>query len=140
MSNFIRNEQLLANLGQYRLPRDEYLANCSRGGEKSGEVRRRKRVLQELTRYILDSELSTEDEIRIELQERGIDTTEAAAVLFAQLKRARAGDTEAARFLRDTSGQKPTDNVAIGNLHDRPFETLDLSGLTNDQLLALLDE
>jgi len=128
-----------ANLGQYSLSREEYLANCAKGGRKGSETLRRKKAMKELARQILDTDLSTEDEIRAELEKRGIEQTEAAAVLLAQLRRARTGDTEAARFLRDTSGQKPVDNVAIGNLDDKPFETLDLSKLTDDQLKSLVE-
>lgn len=119
------------------LSHEERIAACRRGGLKSGETRRAKKDMKTLARFILDTPLTTEDEIRAELESRGIPKTEAAAVLLAQLRRARTGDTEAARFLRDTSGQKPVDNVAIGNLDDKPFETLDLSQLSDDQLKSL---
>jgi len=127
-----------SNLGQYSLPREQYLANCSKGGQKGMATIRRRKAMRELARTLLDTDLQTEDEFRAELEARGIEQTEAAALLLAQLRRARTGDTEAARFLRDTSGQKPVDNVAIGNLDDKPFETLDLSKLTDDQLKALV--
>lgn len=127
------------NLGQYSLPREEYIENCRKGGRMGSEVRRKKKAMRELARDILDTDLATEDEIRAELEARGIAQTEAAAVIFAQLKRARTGDTEAARFLRDTSGQKPVDNVAIGNLDEKPFATLDLSKLSDDQLRSLVE-
>lgn len=133
------NKNHMANLGQYHLTPEQHSANCKRAGQKSGEVRRKKKAMRELARDILGMDLKTEDEIRTELESRGIEQTEAAAVLLAQLSRARAGDTEAARFLRDTSGQKPVDNVAIGNLEDKPFATLDLSSLTDDQLKELAE-
>lgn len=133
-----RNAMLCARLGQNSLPREEYIENCKRGAQKSIEVRRKKKAMREIARAILDMPLKDTDEIREELKSRGIDQTEAAAVLLAQLNRARAGDTEAARFIRDTSGQKPVDNVAIGNLDDKPFSTLDLSALSDDQLRELV--
>lgn len=133
-----RNDILRSRLGQNSLPREEYIENCKRGAQKSIEVRRKKKAMREIARAILDMPLKDTDEIREELKARGIDQTEAAAVLLAQLNRARAGDTEAARFIRDTSGQKPVDNVAIGNLDDRPFSTLDLSALSDDQLRELV--
>ena len=127
----------LKNLHLERFTEEERRANSSKGGKKGVETMRKKKAMRELARAILDLDLKTTDEFRKELQERGIPQTEAAAVLLAQLLRARTGDTEAARFLRDTSGQKPVDNVAIGNLEDKPFATLDLSTLSDDQLKEL---
>ena len=96
--------------------------------------------MREVARTMLDTELRTNDKLRDELNDRGFqDFTEAAAVLLAQLNRARAGDTEAAKFLRDTSGQRPADQVAIGNLDDKPFETLNLSELTEADLHRLIE-
>lgn len=127
----------LQNLHLERFTDEERRAHSSLGGKRGSETLRKKKAMRELARAILDLDLKTEDEFRKELKERGIPQTEAAAVLLAQLLRARTGDTEAARFLRDTSGQKPVDNVAIGNLEDKPFATLDLSSLTDDQLKEL---
>lgn len=136
-SPYLHNPNIHKNLIQNTLSREEFLAKSSEAGKKSGEVRKKKKAMRELARDLLNSCLDTEDEFREELAKRGVEKTEAAAILFAQLKRARSGDTDAARFLRDTSGQKPVDNVAIGNMDDKPFETLDLSKLTDDQLKAL---
>ena len=134
------NPNHMANLGQNHLTPEQHSANCSRAGKKGVEVRRRKKAMRELARDILDMSLKGEDEIRAELESRGIEQTEAAAVLLAQLIRARTGDTEAARFLRDTSGQKPVDNVAIGNLDDKPFASLNLAELTDAQLKQLVED
>lgn len=116
----------------------EEVKNMARkGGIASGEARRRKRNMRELARLMLDTDLLDSDGIKQRLIERGFDPTGAGAILFAQLAKAGKGDTEAARFLRDTSGQKPVDGLEIGNLEDKPFETLDLSQLTDEQLKQL---
>lgn len=133
------NPNRAANLAQNNMTPEELRAHLSAAGKKCGEVRRKKRAMRDLARDILDMKLKDKDEISAELKTRGIEQTEAAAVLLAQLQRARAGDTEAARFLRDTSGQKPVDNVAIGNLDEKPFATLDLASLTDDQLKELVE-
>lgn len=133
------NPNRSANLVQNHMTPEELRAHLSEAGKKCGEVRRKKRAMRDLARDILDMKLKDKDEISAELKNRGIEQTEAAAVLLAQLQRARAGDTEAARFLRDTSGQKPVDNVAIGNLDEKPFATLDLASLTDDQLKELVE-
>ena len=139
-SRYIHNPNHMANLVQNRLSGEELSRVTSAAAKKSVEVRRKKKAMRELARDILDLQLADEDDVRAELKKRGVEQTEAAALLLAQLTRARAGDTEAARFLRDTSGQKPVDNVAIGNLDDKPFATLDLSSLSEAELKSLVEE
>jgi hypothetical protein len=123
-----------------RTEEETYAINAA-GGRAAAEARRRRAAMREVARTMLDTELRANDTLRHELEDRGFqDYTEAAAVLLAQLNRARAGDTEAAKFLRDTSGQRPADQLAIGNLDDRPFETLDLSALSDEDLNYLLEQ
>lgn len=139
-SRYIHNPNHMANLVQNRLSGEELRLATSAAGKKGVEARKKKKLMRDLARDILDMQLADEDAMKAELKKRGVEQTEAAALLLAQLTRARAGDTEAARFLRDTSGQKPVDNVAIGNLDDKPFETLDLASLTEAQLKELIEE
>lgn len=139
-SRYIRNPNHMDNLVQNRLSGEALSRAASAAGKKGVEAKRKKKAMRELARDILDMQLADEDAMKAELKKRGVEQTEAAALLLAQLTRARAGDTEAARFLRDTSGQKPVDNVAIGNLDDKPFETLDLASLTEAQLKELIEE
>ena len=130
------------NLGQYRqdISREEYLEVCRRGGRASQEKQKRKRKMTELANVILDLALRDGDEIKLALEEAGFtdEATIAAGVLFAQAAKAMRGDTEAARFIRDTSGQRPVEGIALGNLEDRPFETIDLAAMTDDELRALM--
>lgn len=110
---------------------------------KQEKTTQKKRAMRTLARDLLDMDMVEGDEVREALRLRGLDEanmTEAAAILFAQVQKARLGDTEAARFLRDTSGQKPVDNVAIGNMDDKPFASMDLSKLSADQLAELVEE
>lgn len=111
------------------------------GGRAAGQANRRRKAMREIARTMLDTELRANDELRQILDERGFtDFTESAAVLLGQLNRARAGDTDAAKFLRDTSGERPADQVAIGSFDDLPFESIDLSGLTDAELLRLVEQ
>ena len=113
----------------------------SAGGVAAAAAKRHRKAMREVARAMLDTELRANDELRKELGERGFrDYTEAAALLLAQLNRARAGDTEAAKFLRDTSGQRPADQVAIGGFDDLPVDSLNLSELTDEQLLRLIEQ
>ena len=111
------------------------------GAKASNQARRRRKAMREIARTMLDTELCANDELRSVLKERGFkDYTEAAAVLLGQLNRARAGDTDAAKFLRDTSGERPADQVAIGSFDDLPFETIDLSELSDKELVRLVEQ
>ena len=98
--------------------------------------------MQEIARAVLAMRLRGEDEIREALREGGFkdeDINYAAGVIMSQTFKALGGDTRAAEFVRDTSGQKPVDGLMVGNLEDKPFETLNLSALTDEQLAALID-
>ena len=137
--HFDKSKTIKALNLEKKSPEEIYEINAS-GGRAAAEARRRRRAMREVARTMLETELRANDKLKEELMDRGFqDYTEAAAVLLAQLNRARAGDTEAAKFLRDTSGQRPADQLAIGNLEDRPFETLDLSTLSDADLQHLLE-
>lgn len=122
------------------LPPEVLKERSSRGAKASNAARRRRKAMREIARTMLDTELRANDELRCMLEDRGFeDFTEAAAILLAQLNKARNGDTEAAKFVRDTSGQRPADQVAIGNIDDKPFESLDLSSLSDAALQRLIN-
>lgn len=113
--------------------------NASKAGKKAGENRRRRAKMREVALMILDLDIPNE-EAKAALVDAGFDEEQAniaAGILFAAAIKGLEGDIEAARFVRDTSGQKPTDSVQVGNLEDKPFETLDLRSLTTDQLKEL---
>lgn len=132
--------QSLSALKLDQVTPEEKKANDIKGGQAAAAARRRRKAMREVARAMLETELRANDKLKEELEDRGFqDYTEAAAVLLAQLNRARAGDTEAAKFLRDTSGQRPADQIAIGNLEDRPFETLNLTELSDADLKHLLE-
>ena len=108
-----------------------------KAGIASGAARRKKKTMREAAQACLAMGLLDEDPIREELEKRGLDTTGGQAVLLAQLMRAITGDTEAARFVRDTAGEKPRDGLEIGGFDGRPIESIDLSQLSDEQLKAL---
>jgi len=71
------------------------------------------------------------------LKALGLEDTIQTALDLAQIRKAQKGDTDAARFIRDTVGEKPREGLEIGNLADRPFETLDLTQMSDAQLREL---
>lgn len=99
-----------------------------------------KRNFNKLARYMMEADIPDEDEARQELLDHGFDLgSYQAAVLWGQLKKAIYHlDTEAAKYVRDTAGYKPTETLNLGNADDQPFETLDLSKLSTDELRQMV--
>lgn len=108
--------------------------------EKQRRTRERNKNFNKLARYMMEAEIPNEEEAAIELREHGFDGADyQTAVFWGQLKKAiNFMDTEAAKYVRDTAGYKPRDGLDIGNLDDKPFASLDLSKLSNDELLAMI--
>jgi hypothetical protein len=112
---------------------EERAENGRKGGVASGETRRKQRTFRESIKAILA--LQTPDpEKQAQLAELGIDPTILNAINMAVSGKAAAGDVEAARYLRDTAGEKPREGLELGNLDDKPLASLDMSKLTDEQL------
>lgn len=110
------------------------------GGLKSVETRRKQKALRDAGKQLLWHSLKRvpeEKEIVLTLKQMGIDDpTGADAIMLAQYVRARRGDTDAARFIRDTIGEKPSQQVEL-NLVDKPLDAIDFAALDDEQLEAL---
>ena len=76
----------------------------SRGGKRSGEVRRRKADFRKTLNMLLTAEIDNE-EWKPVLESLGVECTLESALLMAQIKMALAGDTQAAKFVAQYSGQ-----------------------------------
>ena len=103
----------------------------------SGEARRAHRLFKDILKEILAAPLETEDEQFAALKKLGLEhPRQEDAVMLAASQKARNGDIEAIRFLRDTLGEKPTEafNLAVS---DRPIKSLDLGTLSDQELEAL---
>lgn len=113
----------------------------SKGGKVCAAKNRRRKNMQEIAAQVLSMNLEGADEIREALKVGGMvdaDLNYAAGIVMVQTQKAMNGDTKAAEFVRDTSGQKPVDGLMVGNLDDRPFETINLTELSEDQLRLLI--
>lgn len=110
----------------------------ARGGRNSQERKRRYRTFRECLQTILSLEVSDES-LRSELEKMGLDPSYSNAISMAAIRKAAAtGDIEAARFTRDTVGEKPTE--ALQMTFDKPVKSMDLSKLTDEELEALADQ
>ncbi len=76
----------------------------SRGGKRSGEVRRRKADFRKTLNLLLTAEIDNE-EWKPVLESLGVECTLESALLMAQIKEAMAGNTKAAYFVAQYAGQ-----------------------------------
>ena len=109
----------------------------SMGGKASQAKQKRQKTQAEIIRQIMALKL-TVDEGAEKLEALGLDPTWATDANVAVMQKARRGDVESLRYLRDTIGEKPRDGLEIGNLDGQPIATMDLSAMTDDQLRALI--
>lgn len=132
------------NLENYMnsISEEERKANARKAGEASGEARRKKKLWKESVELIT-SGILTED-VAAQVRERfgigdDVELTHQDQIIAALAEKAQKGDKDSAQFLRDTVGQNPTTMVKLGNLEDKPFKTLDLSGLSDEELKRLAE-
>ena len=76
----------------------------SRGGKRSGEVRRRKEDFRKTLNMLLTAKIDNE-EWKPVLESLGVECTLESALLMAQIKEAMAGNTKAAYFVAQYAGQ-----------------------------------
>lgn len=134
----------LANLKHFTSDQDREAAriNGQKAGKASAETRRKKKRLQDAAKWLLQSKSIISDaEIKAKLLELGVtdESTNAEALMLIALRKAAKGDVEAMKFIRDTGGEAPKNQVELSGDLDRPVATMDLRGMTNEQLMALAE-
>ena len=111
----------------------------SKGGKASGKARREKKAMKDTLETLLTMsiEVGTADSID-EIQSiallNGKNISVQEAIMLAQIKKAIEGDTKAAEYIRDTSGNKLKEGLELSGGINNPFE-----GLTTEQLKELLE-
>lgn len=115
---------------------DERRESATKAGKASGVSRRRRKTFAEGLKELLSMDID-DPKVKEALQTLGLAGTFQDAINLQQIRQSVKGDTESARFVRDTIGEKPREGLEIGNLDDRPLETVDLSKLSDDQLREL---
>ena len=90
-----------------------------KAGKASGQARRRKANFQKTLNLLLTAEIDNE-EWKPVLESLGVECTLESALLMAQIKAALDGDTQAAKFVAQYSGQS---NRAEEDLENKKAET-----------------
>lgn len=113
---------------------EERVENGRKGGIASGQARRRMKTFRETLRAFLDCELSDEGQREV-LEALGFAPTYMNQINLTHIRKAAEGGLDAARFIRDTLGEKPGDGA--GDPADKPLACLDMSGLSDEELRVL---
>lgn len=92
---------------------------AKKAGQASGKARRRKANFQKALNMLLTAEIDSEEWTPV-LESLGVECTLESALLMAQIKLALAGDTQAAKFVAQYSGQS---NRAEEDLENKKAET-----------------
>lgn len=92
--------------------------NGKKGGIASGKARRAKKAMKEtleelLTMPIKDGKFDDIERIKSLASMKGKNISIQEAIMLAQIQKALKGDTNAARFVRDTMGQDPAQGGGI---------------------------
>jgi hypothetical protein len=107
-----------------------------KGGIASGKARREKKLFRETLDALLSMPMKEGKEVSVDdiknfANIKGQNISVQEAILIAQIQKAMKGDTRAAEYVRDTIGQKPTDEVNIqGNMNmGNPYDELTVEEL-----------
>ena len=87
---------------------------AKKAGQASGRARRRKADFRKTLNLLLTAEIDNE-EWKPVLESLGVECTLESALLMAQIKMALAGDTQAAKFVAQYSGQSARAEEAVEN-------------------------
>lgn len=77
---------------------------CSKGGKKSGEVRRAKKTMREMLNYLLEKEITNRS---------GEKATTQEAITVSLINQALKGNVKAWEVIRDTIGEKPKQDINL---------------------------
>ena len=119
-----------------QLSPEQRTEQCRKAGIAGREARRKYRTQRELLSLILSAPIGDKEKAK-KLKEAGFPATYGGAMAFAATAKAVDGDIEAARFVRDTVGEKPTESYQM-NVTDKPVKSLDLTQLTDEELEAMV--
>lgn len=110
------------------------------GGIASGKARREKKAMKDTLESLLSMPLKSGkcadvESIKDLAALKGKNITVQEAIMLAQIQKAMKGDTRAAEYIRDTSGNKLKEAVEFSGNINNPF-----AELTTEELKKLVDD
>ena len=142
------SEASLANLKKFTSDQDREKCriNGAKGHAVMMENRKKAKRMNRAMKWLLQSkDVVSDEDIREKLVRLGVvdeddnGATNAEVLALVALRKAAKGDVEALKFVRDTAGEAPKNQVELSADIDVPVATLDLRSLTEEQLLAMAD-
>lgn len=124
---------------QAGLSAEERSENARRAAAASAEKRAAHRLFKDILKDVLACPVSDEDALKGQLEALGLKANFENAMMLAAAHKAKGGDIEAVRFVRDTLGEKPTEAFNL-SVSDRPIKALDLGQMSDDELEKLADQ
>ena len=109
--------------------REAAVKNGAKGGIAAGKARRERKAMKDTLETLLSMSLEegTIDDLE-EIQSVaaicGKNITVQEAIMFAQIQKAIKGDTKAAEYIRDTSGNKLKEGIELSGEVGNPFANL----------------
>ena len=122
------NPVMPPNFGKSFTP-EERKKNASKGGKASVKAKRERKRANEILSIFLSMPLKKRKEAEIEdikaFEElKGKNITVNEAIQLRQVQRALNGDLASATYIRDTVGDKPSENVNVNAEVKNPFKDL----------------
>lgn len=108
-----------------------------KGGKASGEARRRKKLLAEQMKMLLELPLKNA-KLKEEIKKLGIseeDVDNQMALTISIYQQAMKGNVKAYEVIRDTIGEKPQENINLSGEVNNPY-----SSLSEEELRKLAGE
>lgn len=122
------------------LTSDELRARAMKGGIASGKARREKKAMKEtlgtlLSMPLKDDAVADLESIQSLAALNGKNITVQEAIMLKQIQKAMKGDTRAAEFVRDSSGNKLKEGIELSGGVNNPF-----AGMTTEELKKLIGD
>ena len=119
---------------------DEARQRGQAGGIASGKARRDKKAMKDTLTALLSMPLKSGKAADVESIKnlaalKGKNITVQEAIMLAQIQKALKGDTKAAEYIRDTSGQKLKESIELSGGINNPF-----AGLSTEELRKLIGD
>ena len=113
-----QDENLIPN--GYKLTVEEQ----KKGGQASGEARRRKRDIRMAMEALLEKDYKGKD---------GKTLSGAEAIALKQMEKALKGDPKAFELVRDSAGQKPVDKVVVAEVEQNVIDEVEKAILNDEE-------
>lgn len=111
-----KNENLMPiELVNANKTREQRIKDASNAGKKSGEVRRKRKLLKDLFESLLNTSI-TDEAMKKELKDNGFKNEEQnynTLLGVSMLTEAMKGNTKAFELIRDTIGEKPKEKISF---------------------------